>query len=205
VSRLHGVLRFTQLTTLGLSLASASSAAVPSAADLARCASIADPTARLACYDAINGQYAAGKPTGAAPAAAGVTAAPSTTAAPATTRAPAVAATAESPTLAAAPAPAAASTFSSDPQNFGFTEAQLAPATLKAGPKAIEARVAKIEQSTYGRALAVLDNGQTWVFIDGEQNADLRPQDPITIRRGSLGSFLLITPSHHSYHVRRTQ
>jgi len=171
------VLWFAQLTTLGGISASAFSAAAPSAADLAHCASIADPATRLACYDALNGK-AAGKPSVQTP---------------------------TSAAIAETSPPAAGSAFSSDPQNFGFTEAQRAPAQAQAEPKAINARVAKIDENTYGRAVAVLDNGQTWLFIDGEQDAHLRPQDPITIRRGALGSFLLITPSHHSYHVKRTQ
>jgi len=179
-------------------LASAFAAAAPTAADLARCASIADPTARLACYDSINGDHAAGKPTAASPPAAA-----GTTAAPSNTRAVAEPMTAVPPVAAAAPA--APSTFSSDPQNFGLTEAQRAPAQLQAGLQAIKARIAKINESAYGRTVALLDNGQTWVLIDAEQSGDLRPQDPITIKRGALGSFLLITPSHHSYHVRRTQ
>jgi len=166
-----GLPRFAQLTALGGFFASAFSAATPSA-DLARCASIEDSAARLACYDALSGANAHGNPTASSQPAA---------------------------------ASAAASTFSADPQNFGLTEAQRAPAQAQSGPKSIQARVAKIDESTDGHAAAVLDNGQTWVFIDGEQDAGLKPQDPITIRRGALGSFLLITPSHHSYHVRRTQ
>jgi hypothetical protein len=51
----------------------------------------------------------------------------------------------------------------------------------------------------------VLDNGQTWVFVDSDQDAGLRAQDQITIKRGGLGSFLLVTTSHRSYHVKRAQ
>jgi hypothetical protein len=70
---------------------------------------------------------------------------------------------------------------------------------------AIKARIAKVNETRWGSASVVLDNGQIWVFIDNEQDAGLAPQDPITIKRGAVGSFLLVTPAHHSYHVRRTQ
>jgi len=71
--------------------------------------------------------------------------------------------------------------------------------------KVMKARIAKVVDTRWGQPYAVLDNGQIWVFIDSDQDAGLKPQDPITIRRGTLGSFLLVTASHHSYHVKRTQ
>jgi hypothetical protein len=194
VRSLQGARPLARLTTLVGIFASAFSPAAPSAADLARCAGLEDPAARLACYDAISGHKAAGKGPAASPAVpSGAVAASSTLPAPA------------APAIAAPPAPAIAAPFSSDPKNFGFTEAQRAPASSQSAPKAIEARIAKINEPRWGPASAVLDNGQTWVFVDDEQDANLRPQDPITIKRGALGSFLLITPSKHSYHVRRTQ
>ncbi|MGC1524014.1 MAG: hypothetical protein WA803_20920, partial [Steroidobacteraceae bacterium] len=104
------------------------------------------------------------------------------------------------PIHAAPPIPAAAAT---DPQNFGLTPAQAhAP---PAGPAAIKASIAKILGNPAGHTYAILDNGQTWLFVDAGDDAGLSPGDPITIKRGSLGSFLMITPSKRSYHVRRTQ
>jgi hypothetical protein len=82
---------------------------------------------------------------------------------------------------------------------------QRAPAQSHAGPTAIQAHIVKFIESRYGHDAAVLDNGQTWIFVDGGDDAALRPDDPVTIKRGSLGSFLLVTASKHSYHVRRTQ
>jgi hypothetical protein len=175
--------------------ASGFSAPAPTAADLARCANIADSAARLACYDAVT----ANKSNATAAAAATTTPAPAAAPAPAATPAP------SAPSAPAAPTPAAAA-FSSDPKNFGFTEAQRAPAAAQAAaPKAITAHIAKVIDTRWGPSYAVLDNGQTWEFVDSDQQAGLRPQDAVTIKRGTLGSFLLVTPSHHSYHVRRTQ
>jgi len=92
-----------------------------------------------------------------------------------------------------------------DLKNFGLTETQIAPEKAQAAPTSIKARIASISETRWGPVSAVLDNGQTWVFVDNEQQAGLRPQDPITIKRGALGSFVLVTPSHQAYHVRRAQ
>ena len=55
----------------------------------------------------------------------------------------------------------------------------------------------------HGSRIAVLDNGQTWVFI--EQDRWPSVGDAVTIRRAALGSFIMIAPSNHTYHVHRTQ
>jgi hypothetical protein len=70
---------------------------------------------------------------------------------------------------------------------------------------ALQAHVAQFTDNRVGHSYAVLDNGQTWMFVDGADDAGLRPGDAVTIKRGALGSFVLLTPSRHSYHVRRTQ
>jgi hypothetical protein len=182
---------------LGISVA-AFSATSPIAGDLARCAGIAAPDARLACYDALAGRSApatAAAPTPTLPAPAPPTAGAATSATPAAPAAP--------------PAPAPVSSFASDPRNFGLTEAQqhaqAQPHAAPEGPASVQARVTKLIDNRAGRAYVVLDNGQTWVFVDAADDARLSPGDPVTIKRGSLGSFLMLTPSKHSFHVRRTQ
>ena len=191
---------------LGISV-SALSATAPTAADLARCAGIAAPDARLACYDALAGRAptaaaAAPTPTStAAPTAAATRAAPTAPALPPSPALP--------PALALPPAPAPSSTSTSDPRNFGLTESQLhaqtQPHAAPEAPATIQARVAKMIDNRAGRAYVILDNGQTWIFIDADADARLSPGDPVTIKRGSLGSFLMLTQSKHSFHVRRTQ
>jgi len=161
---------------LGISV-SAFSATAPTAGDLQRCAGIAAPDARLACYDAL-----AGRPADRAP--------PAMVASP-------------SPAPAAPVAPPAAAA-ANDPRNFGLTPAQIQP--TKQGPNVISAQIAKIiVDSRTRRSLALLDNGEVWTFVDPAEDAGLNPGDPITIKRAALGSFLLITPSKHSYHVHRAQ
>jgi len=192
---------------LGISVP-AISASTPTAADLARCAAIAGPDARLACYDGLAGHPAppAAVPPAAIPAAAIPAAAIPAASSPRST-APAVPAPAVPPAPAAAATPAP--TFASDPQNFGFTEAQkraqAQPHAAPEGPTAIQARVTKIVDNPAGRSYVVLDNGETWVFVDAADDARLRPGDQVTIKRGSLGSFLLLTSAKGSYHVHRTQ
>jgi hypothetical protein len=105
------------------------------------------------------------------------------------------------PTLPAAPAPVPPP--SSDARNFGFSHAQ--PHAAPEGPAAIQARIAKFIHYSVGHAYLILDNGQTWTLTDPDEDARLGPGDLVTIRRASLGSFLMMTQSKRSYHVRRTQ
>jgi hypothetical protein len=176
---------------------SALSATPPTAADLARCAGIAAAEARLACYDTLAGRAAPA--TAAAPT-------PTSTAPPS----PAVATSATPTAPTSPPTPAPVSTFASDPRNFGFSEAQqqaqAQPHAAPQAPAAIQARIIKIIGNRGGRAYLILDNGQTWALVDGNaDDARLSPGDPVTIKRASLGSFLMSTQSRQSYHVRRTQ
>ncbi len=71
----------------------------------------------------------------------------------------------------------------------------------------MKARVATIsaDRSGMGRSTVVLDNGQTWVFSEALDDPRLVPGATVTIKRGSLGAFLLTTASQHRYYVHRTQ
>jgi hypothetical protein len=168
----------------------------PSGDDLAHCAGITAPDARLACYDSLAQRL-------------GVRAPPASTAPTATAVSPpvpaAASATAPAPATAASTATAAAAAsppLGSDPQNFGLASSQLRPAQ-PAGPRAIDARIAAISADRIGRAFVVLDNGQTWTMTDADGR--LAAGDPISIKRAALGSFIMTTASNHTYHVHRTQ
>ncbi|MHB8475078.1 MAG: hypothetical protein ACYDBZ_02175 [Steroidobacteraceae bacterium] len=177
---------------------SAGSNAAPGAVDLARCAGIAAPDARLACYDAL-----AGRPADrVSPAATSHPAPPVSPAIPAPSPAP--------PPVARSPqststAPAVAALAAGDPANFGLSPARMH--TAPAGPASIQARVTKISESSLGvgHPSVALDNGQTWTFTETDDDARLGPGDQVTIKRAALGSFVMTTPSKHSYHVRRVQ
>jgi hypothetical protein len=161
--------------------ATSSAAGAPSNDDMARCAAIQAANSRLSCYDTL-----AHRPADKVPAlAAKITpaAATPTPAAPA----PAVQA---STTVAA---------IAADPQNFGLTAVQTHTAEL--GPRSETAHVSIVSSDQSGRTLVVLDSGQTWTVLDPDGR--LSSGDAVTIKRAALGSFLMVTPSNHSYRVRR--
>jgi hypothetical protein len=101
-------------------------------------------------------------------------------------------------TVAPAPAPAAPDPAAAA-QKFGLSHVQQHKADE--GPSAIEAHVAKALVDRNRRVYLLLDNGQTWLVTDDEVQLD--DGEAVTIRRAALGSFMLTSASHHSFHVRR--
>jgi hypothetical protein len=172
-------------------------AGAASGEDLARCAGITAPDARLACYDALAQRLGIRAPAAVTaptePAAPGAGSPHSPAPAPARANAPASATTSASPS--------ASTSWEADPQNFGLTSKQLRGAPQ--GPKAIQARIAAVSADRIGHAYVVLDNGQTWTMTDADGR--LAAGDPISINRAALGSYLMVTASNHSYRVRRIQ
>jgi hypothetical protein len=165
----------------GLSLVLAADS--PKAA-LARCAVIAAADARLACYDDLARAQAAPpqRPAqvAAAPSAAAVAPTPPRTPSPPTSAAPA-----------AAPVPATPAEGS-----FGLMPH---PAPVQT-PNAIQAVVRRVFTDPQGSVSVLLDNGQSWSL--NELNAPVKPGDSVTLKRASLGSFLLVA-DHRSYRARR--
>jgi hypothetical protein len=179
------------LGSLVLTLGVAGADPLPSEG-LARCAAVSSPSERLACYDTLAGR---------APEKSASTASPK----PAPQRpstAPAAAPTGSAPAAAPAAAAVAAVTpkaSSDDPSRFGLPP----PPTVVPGPSQIEARVTRVNADSQGNVTLTLDNGQVWSVQQGNQW--LQSGDNVTIRQAALGSFLLTTPSRHSYRVRRVQ
>jgi hypothetical protein len=168
-----------------------SAAAAPSEDEMARCAAITAPDARLACYDALGRRPATKSPLPAAAPPAVPAPAPTVTAAPIpATAAPAVAAATAAPSMVSNPA---------DPKNFGLTAAQ--QHTADVGPKSIAAHISTVSSNQIGQTLVVLDSGQTWTVMDNDGR--LSEGDAVTIKRAALGSFLMRAPSNHTYRVRR--
>jgi len=139
--------------------------------DLLRCHAIAAGEQKLACYEAL----ALAAQSDATTAASGTAAAGSPT-----------------------PAPAAANPNTED--NFGLNRRQIEPRAAE-GPAAIKSAVSQMTEDRLHNITVVLDNGQTWAFIEPEPR--LRPGDTVTIKRASFGSFLMLTPSRRSYRVER--
>lgn len=168
----------------------AAAAAAPASVEsgLSHCAAISQADTRLACYDALAGRA----PHDQASVPERSAAAPVATATAAATAAATPAANAAA--NAAPPVDPAAAT-----RNFGLSAAQLH--TADQGPQAIEAHIAKIIVDQNQHGIVVLDNGQYWKLLEGEMLMDAG--EAVTISRAALGSFMLTSASHHSYHVHR--
>ena len=177
--------------------------AAPSSDDMAHCASIDAPTSRLACYDNLAHRAPVADSPAAAPApsaAAVPVPAPTPTPSPTATRAPAPAVATVTPAPAVLSTPSPTAPAPADASTFGLSKAQLHVAPE--GPNSITARVTKVSQDALGQFYILLDDGQTWMTT--EQDLRIGPGESVTIKRASLGSFLLLTTTKHSYRVRRT-
>jgi hypothetical protein len=168
-----------------LAAAATTTTAATSDADMMRCAAIPAREARLDCYDGLAHQLS------------GKTAAPIATQVPAPLPAPAAAAAPAVPPAAAQAPPAAV--VAGDPKNFGLTAAQ--QHTLELGPQMITANISILSSNQKGDTVVVLDNGQTWSLTDND--GWLATGQAVRIKKASMGSYLMLIPSNHSYHVRR--
>jgi hypothetical protein len=168
--------------------------AAPPAVDpneLARCGQIAAADERLACYDALSRSRSPETP-------------------PAPSVSPASPAADESRVAEKSPAadklPAAndsspqAAPAAGGVNAFGLSRHEAPP---PAPPDVVRAQVAAVRTDRLGKVHVRLDNGQVWSFTAAD--ALLRAGEAVTIRRASLGSFLMTTPSHHTYRVQRTE
>jgi hypothetical protein len=208
VTRLNSAAQFASTTALLVVSLAAGGAPAPTAGEMAHCAAIAAPDTRLACYDALAGRSVDRS----APSAGVAAAAPNAPIAP-TARAARAAASAPAATSASAPASAnpatataaAAAPAAGDAASFGFTAAQVHAAPV--GPTSIQAHISKVTTDQLGRTYLVLDNGQMWTSSDSEarEDAHMGPGDPVTIKKGALGSFVMVTDSRRTYHVHRSQ
>jgi hypothetical protein len=191
------------VATVGIAMSAAAAEQPVDASELARCAAISSGNERLACYDALAVVAVPGLRI--APATAAPGAASSATAAPGGGAAPAAAvsgAAAQGPgpgTSAATSAPAARTADPDDPANFGLTRHQLK--VIPQSQDSVKATVSQMTEDRLNNVYLLLDNGQTWGFV--EPSPRVRPGDSVTIKRAALGSFLMTTPSRRSYRVQR--
>jgi hypothetical protein len=177
--------------------------------DLSRCAAVKDRDDRLACYDALasRNRQPNGTPGGnvtntstPAPALAPKTAATSVTGA-----APATAASSTkgvSSIQASPPPPAVTGPTTESREEFGLSVVQVhkeqsAPERIQS----IDGVVTGFGQNTNGRPVVRLDNTQSWELDQADPL--LTVGDKVTIRRATLGSFLMVTPTKRLHRVRR--
>ncbi len=154
--------------------------------DPASCVPIADDASRLACYDRALGRTAAPKAVPAAPA-------KSSPHGSGTAAAGSVAVAAPPPAPAASPAP-------KNPEaEFGLTETAkqrkdpAKAAEAAAVPEKISGRVISVQWRRYGEFVVTLDNGQVWEQNEPEPSAIVKVGDAVTVKKGWLGSFMLVT------------
>ncbi len=176
--------KFRSLAACMLALATEAVTAAPSQADWARCAVIDAPDARLSCYDALGSRPR-----------------PASSSLKSTSAPIAASASAAAPPTAAAASPPVPPQQVDDPKNFGLTPAQ--QHIVETGPSSITARIASMSSDAVGHAIISLDNDQTWSVTDND--GQFSSGDTIRIKRGALGSFILLTRSNHTYHVRRVR
>jgi hypothetical protein len=143
------------------------------------CAAEQDDARRLSCYDR---QFKQGALT-------------SARADPAT---PARADPSAAPGAAAAGPSAAAPPALTPEQRFGLN-AQLerkehGTATQPSQLDKLGSRIAAVSYKLRGEAVVTLDNGQVWEQAEVDSPVTLKAGDPVSIRRGSLGSFWLSAP-----------
>ena len=181
----------------------------------ARCIEIANPTARLACYDqafdrstgeGVVPAVAAGSASVGGAAAASSAAAPSTAAAAGTAAAASTAAAAGSAATPAGGSSDAARAL----EEFGLTETakrkrdpEKAKETM---PESISASVAKVSFRPTGEVVVTLDNDQVWEQAEiVTTKARVKAGDVVTIRKASLGSYTMVTASRMLSRVRRVR
>jgi hypothetical protein len=155
--------------------------AADSVADMAACRAIADPAARLACFD-----HAAATPSGGAGTATAATAA----AAPAS----------EPP-----PAP-----LLTPQQQFGLPERavvaqEVAAGTRSADANKVDATVTKVVTAADRRQVYTFDNGQVWRQLTHSGDILAKAGDAATISRGLLGSYWLQIKGGRGCKVSRLQ
>jgi hypothetical protein len=113
------------------------------------------------------------------------------------------AATVQSPSPAAAPPAAAATAVSatevekSPEDKFGYRGA-IARAEIdkkeeqeRRDTEELKATVTEVSTLAHGELVLTLDNGQVWQQKPGDRAMRIKAGDPVTIKRGSLSSFLL--------------
>jgi len=69
----------------------------------------------------------------------------------------------------------------------------------------LEAAVSKVERKPLGEFVLTLENGQVWAQKEPDPRIRLKSGDSVTIRRASLGSFMMTVPNGRSTQVARVK
>ena len=105
--------------------------------------------------------------------------------------------------------PAAAATSPVPNEQFGFTEKEMARNTgqsaAPAAPDSVTAAIKSLDRRLDGKFVVTLDNTQVWAQSEFNSQADVQVGDAITVRRGALGSYLLVTKAGIGTRVKRVK
>jgi hypothetical protein len=92
---------------------------------------------------------------------------------------------------------------------FGFTEQEVARNTGQSAgsttPSSVRATITSLDRRRDGKFVVTLDNTQVWSQSEFNSQADVDIGDTITVRRGALGSYLLVTKAGIGTRVRRVK
>jgi hypothetical protein len=138
-----------------------------------RCAEIESDARRLACYDGIFGP-------------------------------PARTAPAELPSTLPLTDSASTGLVERDFRDFGLSEADKRRNTnLPAAPDSISLTIESVGRWPTGEQIFRTREGQVWVEAEPYSRVRVGPGDPVTIRKGAIGSYVLVTSSRAGTKVRR--
>ncbi len=159
--------------------------------NVSACASVVDPTARLACYDAASGRATTAPSVvpGKEPASAPTSVASS----------PATSSSTEGPPRVSAVSPAEAR-FGDSGQLRGDAEAR------RSAPSQINAYIKHVVSLPNGRYLLTLDNDQVWQTTEADWAVEFNREDAVTIARLPTGGYqIALSGENRSLGVKRTK
>lgn len=71
-------------------------------------------------------------------------------------------------------------------------------------PGRVESRVSSVDYARGARSVT-LENGHVWVQTDAKVNAQVRPGDTVSVRRGMVGNYIMTTANGVAVRVRRVR
>lgn len=91
-------------------------------------------------------------------------------------------------------------------QKFGLPEKNVPRESSENGPPAsIAGAIVSLTRQRDGKFVVTLDNAQVWSQSEINSQADVAVGDAVTVRRGALGSYLLVTKDGIATRVRRVK
>lgn len=104
------------------------------------------------------------------------------------------------------PADAAAVTSA---EKFGLPEREVTKKTDQGvetwAQASVTAAVTALAEQRDGKFVVTLDNAQVWAQSEFNSQADVAVGDAVTVRRGALGSYMLVTKAGIATRVRRVK